>query len=456
MLKCSWPGRGLAIGSWFSIGVAVHFVVVLPAAGVPQFGRPAEYHVDGAPVGVGIFELDGENGRDIATANSTGVDGPSFSLLANRGNESFETETRGIAGEFSVQTAVTADFDDDGLGDIALAVDDIAIPVRGLVLIYLNRGDGQFAEPVEYALPGFFIRCLEVGDVDGDEVLDLVACHSRDSVGGSFEGRVSVLLGEQQEGSPSGTFRVAFSEVFASEPASADVGMLDADDRADIVVGDPVDGVVGVLYGVDQGFSRAAPVADVESVSAVAIVPQSGAAEIVATSRTRGRLIVLEQTQDRVFASLEEHQVFLPSALRVADFDDDGIFDVTVASSLGAELWLGRTAGRFERGELIFVASFGQLSTIDLATGDFNQDGMIDIAASSSEDDLVTIALNGADAPSGTFPPGDANCDGSVDEADLDGVIRRIFSPGCPAADVNGDGVVTAADLTALSETLAS
>ena len=46
--------------------------------------------------------------------------------------------------------------------------------------------------------------------------------------------------------------------------------------------------------------------------------------------------------------------------------------------------------------------------------------------------------------------PGDANCDGRLDAADLAAVVHAVFvgSP-CPGADVNGDGQITAADIPA-------
>jgi Dockerin type I domain len=43
--------------------------------------------------------------------------------------------------------------------------------------------------------------------------------------------------------------------------------------------------------------------------------------------------------------------------------------------------------------------------------------------------------------------PGDANCDGRIDEADIDGVITNIFVQTCSTADVDGDGKVLANDV---------
>ena len=50
--------------------------------------------------------------------------------------------------------------------------------------------------------------------------------------------------------------------------------------------------------------------------------------------------------------------------------------------------------------------------------------------------------------------PGDVNCDGSVGPEDVDVLLACLFGAAdageCPCADVNGDGVVTPADLTEL------
>jgi hypothetical protein len=43
--------------------------------------------------------------------------------------------------------------------------------------------------------------------------------------------------------------------------------------------------------------------------------------------------------------------------------------------------------------------------------------------------------------------PGDANCDGRIDEADIAGVIRNVFEQTCSTADVDGDGRVLANDV---------
>ena len=288
------------------VGLAVIFGGIAAAGAAPLFGRPANYGVDGAPLGVGALERDGGPGLDIATANATGEDGPSLSFLVNRGDGSFFAETRINVSGYSFQTAVTADFNGDGLGDIAVAGDRIAFPPRGVVLVFLNEGEGRLATPREYRLPGIFPRCLEVGHVNGDAALDLVACHSPSFAGTS--GIVTVLLGDVAQGSPTGLFRIGPSVQVGSEPTSADLGHIDGDTFVDIVVGDAVDASVYVLFGTGtaSGFLAPQMVGEVVSASAVAVLPRTGGpAGIAATSRTRGRLMIFEQPAPRSFQFLE-------------------------------------------------------------------------------------------------------------------------------------------------------
>jgi hypothetical protein len=51
---------------------------------------------------------------------------------------------------------------------------------------------------------------------------------------------------------------------------------------------------------------------------------------------------------------------------------------------------------------------------------------------------------------------GDANCDGSVDQGDFDALVSGLFGidNGCAGLDVNGDGLISAADMVALIEVL--
>ena len=69
-------------------------VVVSPGWAAPRFGRPGTYAVDGSPVTIAAGAVDAQAGRDVVTANEAGAEGPSLSILLNRGQGSFFPEQR--------------------------------------------------------------------------------------------------------------------------------------------------------------------------------------------------------------------------------------------------------------------------------------------------------------------------------------------------------------------------
>ena len=66
----------------------------------------------------------------------------------------------------------------------------------------------------------------------------------------------------------------------------------------------------------------------------------------------------------------------------------------------------------------------------------------------------VIVTLGAGTAKAGVV--GDANCDGEVGSGDLHAVVQSIYGEdfGCPNADVNGDGLISVADVSSVVEVL--
>jgi len=501
----------------FIVAVAVTLWCFLASSAwsAPLLGQPGTYQVDGAPVGVVATDVDMENGVDLVTANEAGQDGPSLSFLLNQGDGSFAPEERLNldGGHYILHGIAAGDFNGDGAGDIALAVDDITIfPIRATVLIYLSDGGGQYLSPQAYPLEGLFPQALAVGDVNGDGVLDLVVA---DSTVDSGAGTLFVLLGQSSGGTPNGQFTRAGSFPVGSSPTTLAIGDADGDGDADVLVGDPDERSVFVLYGTGTAslLGAAVNVAQVDSPSGLAILDQDPLPQILVTSLARSEIQVFGQPSARTFVPLvpipADHP---PSSLAVADFDDDGLPDLALVSLPTAEMevWLGQANGGFAQSDSAPVDDVASA----LTTGDFNGDGVPDVGVSSLTADRVTVFLKGEDAPVTPTPtptvtltpsptptpsvtptgtptpsptptqatggtatptapsgattatptvtpptppagPGDANCDGSINSADEAALVNRLFSGGCPGADVDGDGQVRVNDLLALLQSLA-
>jgi len=74
---------------------------------------------------------------------------------------------------FSPRSVAHGDFDDDGDLDLAIAITDEQATNDGLA-VHLNQGDATFAGAVSFAPDGDY-RAVDVGDLDGDGILDIVA-----------------------------------------------------------------------------------------------------------------------------------------------------------------------------------------------------------------------------------------------------------------------------------------
>ena len=470
--------------------------------------------MDGSPVRVVAAQIDRQPGLDLVTANDAGVGGPSLSTLLNRGAGSFFPEMRKAVGSgFLLHDVAAGDFNDDGAADLAVAVDDLG-ELNSVVLVYLNNGSGQFGNPVEYPiLGGFFPQCLEAIDATGDGALDLVLCHT---FGDTAQGLVTILPGLRTAGRPNGQFGPSVNIRTGTLPAAVAAGDLDDDGFPDLVVADAEENKLFVLYGNGGQFLFGNPVelAQVSSPRAVAIDAFRDDApllDVIALSGFSSELLVFPQTAPRQFGMpVRTLAGFLPVDFTIADFDGDEILDAAVANRASSDvgLLLGTGDGSFTLSENVVVS--GAPSSID--SGDLNGDGLIDVAVVSNEADRVTVILNGTDAPATPTPtatatptatrtptptrtptftrtgtvtrtptitptgptptrtptvpvntptvtrtpagPGDANCDGILDQEDVVGLVHALFAPGCSGADVDGDGATRVNDLLRLIQIL--
>jgi hypothetical protein len=430
-------------------------------------------------VGIVAFELNNQLGLDIVTGNEAGAEGPSLSLLFNRGAGSFFPDVRREVGEQYILHALTnGDYTSDGLSDLAVAVTDASeFPVVAKVLIYRNNGNGGFGSGQMFTVGGLFPLCIASADMTGDGDLDLVVCHSQQT-GDTLQGVVSVLPGRG-----GGGFMVPIPRQVGTAPSALAVADVDQDGDLDVVVGDSDARAVFVMYGnpTTQLLDPPIRLIDVASPSAVVVadVDPPSRPDVLMSNRSGGELIILRQTASRVFSAPAVTTFApVPTDMGAADFDEDGRIDLvaTSLSSGSVELWRGNGAGGFTFAESVAISSAPDRLVID----DFNDDGRPDVATSAALADTVSVVLNGADAPVTPTPspsitptpsrtptrtptrtgptftptitptpagPGDANCDGRINRGDIDGVIRQIFDRTCSAADVDQDGRVTTSDL---------
>ena len=303
----------------------------------PSSGSPFAVAVQPQYVAVGDFNGDGK--LDLAT---TSTDADNVTVLLGDGTGGFSQATGSPFTVGSVPgSVVVADFNDDGIQDLATANTG-----SNNITVLLGNGTGGFSPSTGSPFAaGSGPVGIATADFNGDGIPDLVSANNGDN-------DITVLLGNG-----SGGFSAASGSPFAagSGPLFIVAADFNGDGKPDIAVGNRSGNTVTVLLGNGSGSFTAA---------------------------TGSPFAVGNQ----------------PYGLKAGDFNGDGIPDLAVANENDntITLLLGNGTGGFSAaGGSPFAAGSTPTS---LAVADFNGDGIEDVAIPDINGNNVTVLL-GALAP---------------------------------------------------------
>jgi uncharacterized repeat protein (TIGR01451 family) len=263
-----------------------------------------------------------------------------------------------------------ADFNGDHLQDLAVSCSGDT-PQANVVVILLGKGNGTFGAAKPFATGasttnrGFPVQ-LVATDLNGDGVPDL-------AVTNSFENTISILL---NNGTGSFTLKSKFASG-GSGPISPSVRDFNRDGKADLVVVNTFfPGNVTLFTGNGDGTFRtpgtlitSGQVAQVAS----ADFNRDNIQDLAVSVPDPGLVELFFGNGDGSFthrADLKPRGSFFDS-ISATDFNADGIVDLAVG---GASIFLGNGDGTFK--PRIDVFGGGGV----LTWGDFNRDGLFDIA----------------------------------------------------------------------------
>ena len=378
--------------------------------------------VGNLPVDAAVGDFNGDGIPDLAVANS---EDNTVTILLGNGSGGFVPAAGSPVtvggGPYGV---VVGDFNGDGIADLAVANTN-----DNTVSILLGNGSGGFSAPGAAVAVGTHPFLVAVGDFNGDGIADLAVTNFTSN-------NVSILLGDghggfsQAPGSPvtvgGGAYGVA-------------VGDFNADGIADLAVTNQRDGNVSILLGNGGGgFTPAtgSPVAvDTFPVSvAIGDFNGDGIADLAVANVTGGNVSILLGNGSGGFTQPAGSPIpvgTFPNDVKVGDFNGDGISDLAVANfeSDNVSILLGNGSGGFSSatGSPIAIGS----GPYAVAVGDFNGDGMADLAIPNYFSNTLSVLLNqvtqtataalsAVSVPgSGTHNveasyPGDTNFDGST------------------------------------------
>jgi hypothetical protein len=360
---------------------------VLLGNGDGSFQNAPTYAAGTGPESVAVGDFNGDGIPDLAVADN-GIDpNGTVSVLLGNGDGTFQTAVSYAAGT-EPRSVVVGDFNGDGIPD--LAVVDAGDPQgNGAgVSVLLGNGDGTFQAPLNFSA-GNLPLSVAVGDFNGDGIQDLAVAN------GGFSGTtVSVLLGNGD-----GTFQTAVSYAAGVGPASVAVGDFNRDGILDLAVANDEGNDVSVLLGNGDGtFQPAVNYAAGHSPTSVAVADLTGNGIldlVVADYGTNsGAVSVLLGNGDGSFQPAVNYAAGVgPASVAVGDFNRDGIPDLAVANSEGNDVsvLLGNGDGSFQTSPVGYIAGSVPFS---VAIGDFNGDGSPDLAVANYDSNDVSILLN--------------------------------------------------------------
>lgn len=325
----------------------------------------------------GDFNLDGK--LDFAVTNQQSNSLSTVSILLGNPDGSFAPAVEYNLGANNPTSITVGDFNGDGNPDLVVGLGN-----QSYIAILLGKGDGTFQSPTSFQAPSAgLINGLTSGDFNHDGKADLAV--SGFSSGG---GLATILLGNGD-----GTFQPGITNSTAGSLAiiTAD---FNNDGNLDLAVAGTSSSnavVISVLLGNGDGTFGAYISVPVTSSIGVSIAAGDlngdGKLDLVAATAnsSQGGVCVVLGNGDGTFQAPVTYSASPGDSntghVAIGDFDGDGLLDVAAVNATGDDVSLFKGNGD---GTLSGPVDYGAgLSPVGVIAGDFNSDGHLDIAAVS-------------------------------------------------------------------------
>jgi hypothetical protein len=292
------------------------------------------------------------------------------------------------------QSIVVADFNGDGIPDIAVGVNATTTGGKGYINILLGNGDGTFQAAKTFAALSDNQAMVAAPFVDGGPVDILTVSNSSTDTNNAL-----ILTGDGKGGFTVGTpFSLGVINVSALI-----TGDFNGDGKQDFIAAGESFGVPG--FDVDLGNGNGTfnsgtliPTADTKITALGAgDFTGSGALDLAVVGSDGSVDIFLQDGLGDFSPGASANAGKSPSAIVVGDFNGDGKADLAIANSgdNNVTVLLGDGNGNFTPN----ASPATGVKPASIALGDFNGDGIVDLAVANSGANTVTVLLgkgNGA------------------------------------------------------------
>ncbi len=355
--------------------------------------------------GLAMADFDDDGDVDMAVTNNA-ING-GLAVLLNDGNGEFFFTGYAVGANPNAVVA-NGDFNSDGNVDLAV--------LGGNLHLVIGNGDGTF-QPAILIGTGFG-KGLATTDLHDDGFADIVVGNNTDTI--------SVLRGKGD-----GTFEAPKVYPAGKKPTSLTVANIDGDGDVDILVGNTTS-TITVLRNQLGSLRRRVSYAIGDSPSSVAVSDfnNDGEADVATANKSSGAVAVARGIGGGAFAALSVLSLPIGGGLAIQseDLDSNGILDLAVGS--GADVvndvgyvstYNGAANGTFTAGLSYPVGDVPET----LITKDLNSDGLPDIAV---ENGHATVLMGG---PTGfpvvpTYAAGTNPSDVAIGDFDEDGILDLV------------------------------
>ena len=432
-------------------------ISVLLGIGDGSFHAGVNYGTSGfRPYGALFLDANKDGIGDIIAMNNcdgAGCGAGSVSMLFGKPNGGFASLISYPTGGQNGYLPAIADLNGDGKLDVVVPSNCGDLCTNGSVSVFLGHGDGTFEDAADYASGGQNAQAVQIADLNGDSVADLVVANACSAPSCNGLGAVGILLGNGD-----GTFQAPLSFSSAGGDAvSVAISDVNGDGKPDIVASNYCycsASTVGVLIANGDGTFQS-PVSyltgGARSYSVLlADFDGDGKADIaVANSCAQGNDCssgVIGVLINKGDGSYNPVKTFNPGgqylyAAAIGDLNHDGNLDLIAAnqcSTLGCAnggsvgVLLGDGQGAFQPAKVISTAPISGFQS-SLVTADVDGDGNQDVLSAAGNMILLGNGDGTLQAPillgAGGYglAVGDFNQDGKPDAAVTGGNIVTIL-----------------------------